>query len=71
MNPATLTFGEVRHCFAAVLASNPYEAQSIIMNAHTGQKPNSLIFCEARSDNWEPWTERFPRQDGFEWPDPS
>lgn len=68
MNPVTLMFGPIRHCFAAVIANNPYEAQSIIMNAHIGHRPSSFLFCEERPESWEPFTDRFPKREGMIWP---
>lgn len=57
---------------AAVVAKDEESARDVIRNSHDekGSEIREFSFTNERSDDWEPFGDRFKRQDWMIWPYP-
>ncbi len=63
--------GEERHTIcAAVRAKSETAAKKYIRDCHDAPKPRDLDwrFIEERGEEWEPFSDRFPRGKWMKWP---
>ncbi len=55
---------------AVAQAATPYTAKEVIAKAYQPYlSPQAIIwrFCESKPDSWEPFNDRFVKQDWMEW----